>query len=137
MKIKMKVSPIKKPVLDKEVLKKLIWDIADEMDIQTTDRAPEDTATLKIHGIERKEIPASIYGEMVYLDTEAVRTNYPSEYQQSRPDGGYYPYYQEVGWVQNGWMQPGKHYFKKSFEITKWLAEQEIKERAKKAITLK
>lgn len=137
MKIKMKVSPIKKPVFNKNVVKEIVSEIAEDMQEKTIENAPEDTRTLKAHGIEREQIEASIYGEQVYLDTEAVRSNYPSEYQQSRPDGGYYPFYQEVGWSQHGRTYPGKHYFAKSFDITKWEAMHTLKSNANKVITLK
>ena len=137
MKIKMNVSQIKKPVFNKSEVINLISDIAENMQEKTIDNAPEDTRTLKNYGIEKKQIEASIYGEMVYLDKEAVRSNYPSKYQQSRPDGGNYPYYQEEGWTQHGIYHPGKHYFKKSFETTKWEAESKINTVAKKVITLK
>ena len=137
MKIKMKVSPIKKPVFNKKEVVGMISEIAEFMQDTTIERAPEDTRTLKNHGIEKEQIGASIYGEQVYLDKEAVRSNYPSERQQKRPDGGNYPYYIEYGWTQHGEKYPGKFYFKNSFEITKFESKNIIDSNAKKVVTLK
>lgn len=137
MKIKVNVSNIKKPVFNRIEVQNFISDIAEKMQDLTIENAPEDTRTLKNYGIEKKVIDAGIYGEEVYLDKEAVKNNHPYEHQRKRPDGGNYPYYQEEGWTQYGIYHPGKHYFKKSFEMTKWEAETELKSVAKKVITLK
>lgn len=137
MKIKMSVSNIKKPVFNKMEVIEFINEIASDMQERTIDEAPIETGNLKEHGIKKEQIPASIYGEKVYLDVKAVRENHPSERQRKRPDGGNYPYYQEEGWYQHGRFHPGKFYFEKSFDITEWEAEDKLKSIADKVIVVK
>lgn len=133
MRVSMKVKGIKKPYLNKQDIISFIDDVSEDMQQSTIENAPEDTSTLKNHGIEKAKIDASIAGYKVYLDTDAVRANYPDERQKKRPDGGYYPYYQEYGW--NG--RPGKHYFKQSFDEVEFESENKIKTSAKDFIILK
>lgn len=133
MKINISVKGIKKPVFSKADVVSFIKETAEDMKETTKDFAPEDTSTLKNHGIEREEVGASIYGEKVFLDTAAIRSNYPDERQQRRPDGGNYGYYQEVGYLGRA----GKHYFERAFNITEYEAESRLQAKADDFVKLK
>lgn len=137
MKIKMSVKDVKKPVFNKREIVSFINEMATNMQDYTITNAPEDTGTLKNHGIEREQISSSIYGEKVFLDTEAVRNNYPSESQKKRPDGGNYPFYQEEGWTQHGISHPGKHYFERAYNVVEAEAEADINKIVDKLISFK
>lgn len=121
--MKIKVNGVKKLKFNKDAMMKIPQAHGLIMQSSTIENAPVDTSTLKNYGIEIEGINN---GVKVYLDTEAIRANYPDERQRARKDGGNYGYYQEEGWTQHGIYHPGKHYFEKGYEISNITMENEL-----------